>query len=290
MVDHHRQGVRADMVIFDEVFQIGHDRLAVRLPVARHLLADAAGRRAVAEEVRREVERHARRDGRFTTGDINDAMLTNRRYLDLADIHPGDAERWIREGRQAQRMQVMEPRNYIVAGNMDDLWVNRAPHAGGVIPAHRGHYATTRVNMTDPGAWVNAPAEPVRFHHLADNVRVPAENIRIALHDNVRVQLDENTRTTPRLNNLMRDPRIFWADERRDPEPFDEADRALADMARRNRERAETKQKEIEMEMQSCACGQRTDPDGDLNQAWEHGPDECTYIERPVDQYVDHGA
>lgn len=279
---HGPRGVHTDMVIIDEVFQIGHDRLAVHLPVARHLLADAPGRRFVAEEVRREVERHARRDGRFNAADVNDAMLTNRRYLELADIPIGDAERWIREGRQAQRMQVMEPRNYIVAGNLDDLWVDRAPHAGGVIPAHRGNYATThQVYTAADNTWVNIGTTP--------------NPIRVNIADNVAVQLDDfpraraNEYARPRLENLVRNPRIFWANEPR-PEPFDDADRALAAMANRNRERAQAKQKEIEMEMKSCACGERTDPDGDLNQAWEHGPDECTYIERSVDQYVDHGA
>lgn len=291
MVDHHRQGVPADIVIIDEVFQVGHERLAVRLPVAQRLLADATGRRFVAEEIRREVTRHARRDGRFNAADINDAVLRNRRYLELADIRPGTAERWLRENHPNVQLTDWQ-RNYIVAGNPDDLhapprWVanpdrvqtfeewarnaqDPAAATGGAIPAFRGNYATTRVNMPDGGGWVN--------------IRTPVEPIRIDIADNVRVQIDENVRPQPRLERLMATTPPWEA------EPFDEADRALADMARRHRERVEAKQKEIKVEKPRCACGEDILPDGDANPAWEHGPDECTYIERPVDQYVDHGA
>ncbi len=39
-----------------------------------------------------------------------------------------------------------------------------------------------------------------------------------------------------------------------------------------------------------CACGDRFTEDDEPNNAWTHGPDECVYNDRPVTEYVDHGA
>lgn len=58
-----RDGLRADFTLIDEVFQVGQERLAVRVPVANEVLMDQQGRRAVADQMRNTVLDAAARAG-----------------------------------------------------------------------------------------------------------------------------------------------------------------------------------------------------------------------------------
>lgn len=186
-----RRDARTGIAIIDETFQVRDQTLTIGIPVAEHLLANAAGRRAVADQIEHYVTGGARPHW-ATRHEMHYAVNANATYRDLRGLPPLDAG-------------TDQPREIV-----------------------RGQWATA--TPQGPVFWTNQETVQVMFH----------------------------TET-------------------------DVAERALADAYARTEATPKKGPK-----VPGCACGQRYSSTGMPNLAWEHGADECVFIERPVEQFVNH--
>lgn len=115
------RGADPTQVIIDEVLEVRDQRIAVRIPVANELLTNPAGRGTVANHMLHTAVRQARMSANnllppgapvVTHDDVLRALMASDTYRELRGLPPA-------------------PRRNVVA-------------AGGVIPAHRGEWATAR--------------------------------------------------------------------------------------------------------------------------------------------------
>lgn len=239
-------GPYTNMIILDEVIQVGTENLSIRIPVTREVFAQPEGRRALADRmddvVRDQLAKQAMQRGEpfFTTAD---------HMLPYPSLAANQTYRALREGRDPRTPMggYAAPRALFEAEGFE------------LAPYQREYLA-----RLDERAHPALEREPVRFAPLDD---VPGPYARGGVIP-YRTAVGEHFNWT-RTNATH----ITWVDDGVEnlwigpPNPPTAPEKIMDD----------------------CACGDAFDEDGEPTTAWEHGPDECTYIERPVSQYIDHG-
>lgn len=219
-------GAAIGAAIIDETFQIRGQTLAIRVPVAEHLLADPAGRRAVADHIEDYVTGPAR-PAWASRVEMHDAVRDNATWRDLRGALPLGAD----GGIALRNNMIKTPQVQVdldVRAERLRVQLTTEPVAP-AIPAYAA------------GQWANA---------------------------NMRITPWDPPETEPILTRL--------------------GDLRLDDMVARVRQDIMREEAAV-TEPDSCACGQRFHPDGEPNQAWEHGQDECVFVERSIGEFIDHG-
>ncbi len=242
-------GPYANMIILDEVIQVGTENLSIRIPVTREVFAQPEGRRALADRmddvVRDQLAKQAMQRGEpFPT--------TVEHMWPYAALTANATYRALREGRDPRRPMggYAAPRALFEAEGFE-------------LNTFQRKY----LNRINEPAHPALEREPVRFEPL-DDVPGPYARGGTIPYRNPDGGHFNWART------LLAD-HITWGDDGAEnlwigpPNPPTAPEEKTMDG--------------------DCACGEPFDEDGEPNTAWEHGPNECTYIERPVSQYVDHG-